>query len=123
MPVLIFKLHGAPPDEVEEVRALLHEKGIEFYETQAGMWGIGNAAIWLRDDKRRDEARAILDAYQMERAARVRDEHAALRKSGDLQSLWDRLRARPLAALIGLIFILFILYLSLAPFLNMGDWL
>jgi hypothetical protein len=123
MPVLLFKLRGAPPDEIEEVRALLHEKEIEFYETQAGMWGIGTAAIWLRDDKRRDEARALLDAYQAERAARARGEYAALRKSGKLKPMWDRLRARPLAAIIGLIFILFILYISLAPFLNMGGWL
>src|SRR5262245_3143621 len=123
MPVLLFRLHGALPDEVEEVRALLHAKEIEFYETQAGMWGIGTAAIWLRDGSRRDEARALLDAYQAERAVRLRDEYEALRKSGKLHTLWDRLRARPLAAIIGLIFILFLLYLSLAPFLHMGNWL
>jgi hypothetical protein len=123
MPVLLFKLNGAPPDEVEDMRALLHAEEIEFYETQAGMWGIGTAAIWLRDDSRLDEARALLGAYQMERAVRVRGEYAALKKAGKLQSLRDRVRARPLAAIIGLIFILFILYLSLAPFLNMRDWL
>jgi hypothetical protein len=123
MPVLLFKLRDAPADEVEDVRALLRAKEIEFYETQAGMWGIGAAAIWLHDESRRDEARSLLDAYQTERAARVRSEYEALRRDGKLQSLWDRLRARPLAALIGLIFILFILYLSLAPFLNMGEWL
>jgi hypothetical protein len=123
MPVLLFKFRGAPLDEIEDVRALLHEKEIEFYETQAGMWGIGTAAIWLRDNSRRDEARALLDAYQAERALRVRGEYEALKKAGKPQSLWNRLRARPLAAFIGLIFILLVLYLSLAPFLNMRDWL
>jgi hypothetical protein len=123
MPVLLFKLRGAPADEVEDMRALLHEKEIEFYETQAGMWGIGAAAIWLRDDSRLIEARALLDVYQTDRAQRVRSEYEALKQAGRLHSLWDRLRARPLAAIIGLIFILFILYISLAPFLNMGDWL
>jgi hypothetical protein len=123
MPVLLFKFRGAPLDEIEEVRALLHEKEIEFYETEAGMWGIGTAAIWLRDNSRRDEARALLDAYQAERALRVRGEYEALKKAGKPQRLWNRLRARPLAVFIGLLFILFILYLSLAPFLNMRDWL
>jgi hypothetical protein len=123
MPVLLFKFRGAPLDEIEDVRALLHEKEIEFYETQAGMWGLGTAAIWLRDNSRRDEARALLDAYQAERALRVRGEYEALKKAGKPQSLWNRLRARPLAAFIGLIFILLVLYLSLAPFLNMRDWL
>jgi hypothetical protein len=123
MPVLLLKFRGAPLDEIEEVRALLHEKEIEFYETQAGIWGIGTAAIWLRDDSRRDEARALLDAYQVERALRVRGEYEALKKTGQVQNLWQRLRARPFAAILGLIFILFILYLSLAPFLNMRDWL
>jgi hypothetical protein len=123
MPVLLFKLRDAPADEIEEVRALLQSKEIEFYETPAGMWGIGAPAIWLRDDKRREEARALLDAYQTERAVRMRSGYEALKKAGKLQSLWDRIRARPLAAISGLIFILFILYISLAPFLSMGDWL
>ncbi len=123
MPVLLFKLRNVPADEVEDVRALLRAEEIEFYETQAGMWGVGAEAIWLRDDSRLLEARALLDAYQAERAVRARGEYTALSKSGKLRILWQRLRARPMAAIIGLIFILFILYISLAPFLNMGDWL
>jgi hypothetical protein len=123
MPVLIFKLHGAPPDEVEEVRALLHANGIEFYETHAGNWGIGTAAMWLHDDSRLAEARSLLATYQAERALRVRQEYAAAKKSQPARSLRVRLLANPLAAIIGLLFILLVLYLSLAPFLNMRDWL
>jgi hypothetical protein len=119
MPVLLFKLTGAPEDEAEEVRELLHAHNIEFYETQSGRWAIGTAAIWLRDDSRLMEARSLLDEYQAQRVLRVREEYAASRKTGRLRSLL----ANPLAALLSLMFILLILYLSLAPFLNMRGWL
>ena len=123
MPVLLFRLRGAPDDEVEEMRALLHAHEIEFYETHAGNWGIGTAAIWLRDDTRLVEARTLLSDYQAQRALRMRSEYEAAKGSGTAPSLLNRLRANPLAAIIGLAFILFILYLSLAPFLNMRGWL
>ena len=122
MPVLLFRLRGAPEDEVEEMRALLREKGIGFYETQAGTWGIGTEAIWLRDETRLAEARALLDDYQAQRKARVRGEYEAARGQGR-RGFFVALRANPLAALLILAFILFILYISLAPFLNMRDWL
>jgi hypothetical protein len=123
MPVLLFKLRGAPADEVEEVRALLGAYGISFYETQAGHWGIGTAAIWLRDDGRYAEARTLLDEYQARRALRMRGEYEVARREGRTRGVLDVLRASPLAAIVALAFILFILYISLAPFLNMRDWL
>lgn len=123
MPVLLFKLRGAHSDEVDDVRALLDAQGIEFYETQAGAWGIGTEAIWLRDDSRLAEARMLLDEYQARRALRVRGEYEAARREGRVRGLLDVLRANPLAVLLALAFILFILYVSLAPFLNMREWL
>jgi hypothetical protein len=123
MPVLLFKLKGAHQDEVEDVRALLEANGIEFYETHAGAWGIGTHAIWLRDAGRLTEARVLLDEYQAQRALRVRGEYEAAKREGRVHGLLDVLRANPLAVLLALAFILFILYISLAPFLNMGEWL
>jgi hypothetical protein len=123
MAVLLFKLKGAHQDEVEDVRALLEANGIEFYETQAGAWGIGTHAIWLRDGSRLTEARALLDEYQAQRALRVRGEYEAAKREGRVRGLLDVLRANPLAVLLAVAFILFILYISLAPFLNMREWL
>ena len=115
-------MRGAPADEVEEVRALLQSNGIEFYETHAGFWGVGTEAIWLRDKALLAEARALLADYQSQRAQRARDEYQEARTQGG-RGLIAALLANPLPALIILLFILFILYLSLAPFLNMGEWL
>lgn len=52
MSKLLFKLRGVPDDEADEIRALLAEKQIEYYETSAGNWGISLPALWLQDDSR-----------------------------------------------------------------------
>ena len=48
MALLLFRLRNVPDDEADEVRHLLNENSIEFYETSAGNWGISMPAIWLR---------------------------------------------------------------------------
>ena len=50
MPSLLFKLKDVPDDEAEEVRQLLAAEDIEFYETEAGSFGLSFAAIWITDD-------------------------------------------------------------------------
>ena len=51
MPELLFKLRNVPDDEAEEVRQLLNDHEINFYETRAGGWGISMPGIWLPDDR------------------------------------------------------------------------
>ena len=76
MSKLLFKLRGVPDDEADEIRALLTEKQIEYYETSAGNWGISLPALWLQDDSRYSEAKELLDAYQIARTQRIRAEYA-----------------------------------------------
>ena len=40
MPLQLFNLRGVPEDEAEDIRQLLDEHEIEFYETSAGNWGV-----------------------------------------------------------------------------------
>ena len=40
MSKLLFRLRNVPDDEADEVRELLTQHSIEFYETGAGNWGI-----------------------------------------------------------------------------------
>ena len=56
---LLFNLQNVPEDEAEEVRALLHENEIRFYETQSGRWRIGLAGIWLPDGNQKLEAQSL----------------------------------------------------------------
>ena len=120
MPILLFRLNGVPEDEAEEVRALLDAHHIDFYETQAGRWGISVAAIWLRDedDHREEEARRLIDDYQERRSQSARADYAARRESGQAETLAERFRREPLRLLVYAAIILAILYFTLVPFLH-----
>lgn len=120
MPILLFRLNNVPEDEAEEVRALLTENGIDFYETHAGNWGVSTAAIWLRDASRLAEARTLLDAYQAERSRRVREEYRQSKVEGLNRELLHELKEHPVRLIVYLAVILAILYLSTTPFWNWG---
>lgn len=118
MATLLIKLNGAPDDEVAELRQLLNEHAIDFYETDAGRWGISVAALWLSDDAQLDEARSLVDGYQQQRAARARAEHEAQRQAGAHETLLSRFVKDPIKVLLYLLLIAAILYFSLMPFVG-----
>ncbi len=120
MPILLFRLNGVPADEADEVRALLDARHIDFYETQAGRWGISVAAIWLRDDdaEREEDARRLIDDYQQRRSESARADYAAQLQEGRAETLADRFRREPLRLLLYAAIILAIVYFTLAPFLH-----
>lgn len=119
MPKLLIKLNNIPDDEVQEIRHLLDENGIDFYETDAGRWGISLAGIWLRDEGVLPRAQELLHEYQLERAERVRDEYAARHQAGERDSILHRLFRTPLRIILYLLAILAILYLTLMPFVKL----
>lgn len=120
MPAKLFSLNGVPDDEAEDVRALLTASAIDFYETQAGNWGISAPAIWLRDESQFAQARALIDAYQCERLLRVREEYARRQKEGRNRTTIDVIRENPLRFLVYLAAILAVIYFSTKPFLDIG---
>jgi hypothetical protein len=121
MAALLFKLKGVSEEEAEEVRALLDANRLDYYETPGGNWGISVAAIWLRDEGRLSEARALIEEYQQGRALRVRVEHDRLREEGRLETFADRLRHHPLQVLFYLAIVGLILYFSIKPFFGLGS--
>lgn len=120
MAKLLFRLNGVPEDEAQEIRALLEENGVEFYETSAGRWGISLAAIWLRDNGEYERATALIDDYQQERFRRAREEYERLRREGRLEGLFARFRREPLRMLLYLLAIIAVLYLSILPVLHLA---
>jgi len=118
MAVKLFKLRHVPEDEAEEIRLLLLENGIDFYETEAGGWGISVPAIWIHDDNRLAQASALIDAYQQERTTRVRAEYRQLKDKGHHQTVADKIRQKPIQFILFFLMTLFILYVSLAPFID-----
>lgn len=123
MPVIAFRLNGVPEDEAEDVRALLAERGIDYYETSAGNWGVSLAAIWLRDESRLPEAREAIDRYQTERRSRIRGEFRRLKSERGVGVFLDSLRDHPLRSIVYLAIVLTVLYFSTVPFINLTDWL
>lgn len=96
MPTLLLNLRGVPEDEADEVRALLSEHHFDVYETPPNRWGISMGGIWLRDDARADEARALLAGYQEERRRRVRAEYEERLRRGEVETFVERFLQDPL---------------------------
>jgi hypothetical protein len=121
MAILLFKLNGVPQDEADEIRALLDEHAIDYYETDQGNWGISLAAIWLRDETQHGQAKALIDAYQQERYTLAREAYEARKQAGELETLLGRALRHPVRFLLYLLAILAVLYLSTIPFIKLGN--
>ena len=116
MATLLFKLNNVPEDEAAEVRELLQQQGFHTYETSAGFFGLGVAAIWLVNASDKPLAMEAIDAYQAERAIRMRAEYDARVARGEEPTLWDNIKASPLRFVGLLILLCFILSIMLLPF-------
>lgn len=112
MPAQLFNLRGVPDDEAEEIRALLQEHTIDFYETPAGNWGISMPSIWLNDELQLEQARTLIERYQQER------QHSG--REGRPRTLFAMVGEHPLRYLAYVALIALVLYISITPFLKMG---
>ena len=88
MSKILFRLNGVSEDEIEDVRELLTEHDIDFYETPPGNWGISMPAIWVKEEEQFDKAKALLDAYQSERSMRVKNEMNRLKQAGEQKNFY-----------------------------------
>ncbi|QCF26983.1 DUF6164 family protein [Hydrocarboniclastica marina] len=120
MPELLFKLRNVPDDEAQEVRAILDEHGIRYYETSEGNWKIAVPALWLADTSQLAQARELVAAYQAARFRRAREEHEQAIIEGKAPTLWSLVRRNPWRALLYVAGVAVILYLSVMPFIGLG---
>jgi len=107
MAKLLLNLRNVPDDEADDVRALLDDHGIAYYETSPGFWNISLGGIWVREDAAFAEAKRVMAEYQAQRAVRVRAENEAARQDGTAGTFWTLLRNEPvrvLSAVLGIIF-------------------
>lgn len=121
MAKLIFKLKSVPDDEADDVKNLLTDNKIDFYETPPGNWKISMHGLWLKNEAEYDQAKALIDEYQLERGQRIRLETQQKIESGEFETLFQRLLSRPVQFIGILAIILFILYVSIMPFLGMAQ--
>ena len=116
MAYLIFKLKYVTQEEVDEVRQLLTDHDIPYYETGAGLFGTSVAGLWVCDEKQQDIAKTLLKEYAEQRQQRVQSEYRHQRELGEIETIWQRFIAHPLRVLLAFGAIAFILYFSLVPF-------
>ncbi len=110
MSVLLFKLNGVSDEEAHEVRELLDEHHIDYYETDAGRWGISVAALWLRDKEQLDHSKSLLAEYQRQRSSQYREPPLPLA---------TRFKQAPLQHLLLIAAIAAIAYISIVPFVTL----
>lgn len=116
MAKLLFHLRGVPDDEADSVRHLLEEQTIEFSETNAGILGIGTAAIWVVKPDEFDHAKNLVKAYQKQRYDQARSEYEHDKKTGKTPTLADAMRNNPIRLIGFLVASALLIYLVLLPF-------
>jgi hypothetical protein len=115
MAKLLLNLRNVLDDEADDVRAMLHAHGIEFYETQPSRWGISYGGIWLGNDGDEAPAKRFMADYQATRRARVRAEVEAARRDGTAETFATVWRAQPGRVLLTALAILVLLALVALP--------
>lgn len=120
MTILLFSLRGVPEDEADEVRDLLTQEAIDFYETSAGNWGMSMPALWLRDNNQLTEARQLLSAYQQERLIKARADYELAKQSGQLKSSWQTFLDHPLRYSAYLLAMVLVAYVSVKLLFEIG---
>lgn len=113
---LLFKLAQVPDDEAAEIRALLDEHQIHYYETDAGFFRVGLDAIWLADGSQEERARELMRGYQAERLVRQKENYAQLVEAGQVPSVWQGFRAQPIRFIALVVAIIFVAALTVVPF-------
>lgn len=115
MSKLLLNLRHVPDDEAADVRKLLDEHAIAWYETDPGNWWISAGGIWVKDDADFPRAKQVMAVYQSERAVAAREAHAADVREGRAETLGDRVRADPAGVAVRVFGMLLILALMALP--------
>ncbi len=116
MAVLLMDLRYVPEDEVIEVRQLLEDEGLAFYETPPSFWGVSAGAIWLYHEADKPRADEVLARYQQARAEKARSEYQRKLAAGEIDSFAQRLLRHPIRSLVLIAIILFVAFISVQPF-------
>ncbi|MEE9352193.1 MAG: DUF6164 family protein [Thiotrichaceae bacterium] len=120
MAVQIFRLRNVAEDEAEEVRVLLAEHDLEFYETPGGNWGVSMPALWLVDDEQTEVAKALIAEYQEKRFTEARGEYERLKLEGKQRTFLDNFRDNPGQFIFYLAGIVALIYITTMPFIDAG---
>ncbi len=120
MTILFFSLRGVPGDEADDVRQLLDDHEIGFYETSAGNWGISMPAIWLYQAEDLEKARLLFNDYQIQRTLTQRTLYEQAKAEGQSSGFFSHNLKQPLRFLGYSSVACLILYVSLKWLFELG---
>ncbi|NLQ18864.1 hypothetical protein HGG82_14750 [Marinomonas sp. M1K-6] len=112
MATLVFRLKYVPDEEADDIRQLLTDHDIAFYETTAGRWQVSMVGLWVKDKEQATQALALIREDQMARAQTMRPITLGQWVLGYLQHA----RQNPAEAFFTLVAVLLILGISIIPF-------
>ena len=119
MTKLFFNMHGVPEDEIQDVRELCETHEFDVYETEVGRWGIGLAAIWLKNDDQLTAAKELLNEYQKARYENAQEDRAKISELSIAEGLYVKFKQDPNQFALTLIGLAAVLGLTLYPFLSL----
>ena len=64
MSKLLMNLRNVPDDELADVRAMLDEHRIAYYETKPSRWGISFGGVWVAEASDFAEAKRLMAVYR-----------------------------------------------------------
>lgn len=111
-------LKNVPLDEAQDVRELLEKNFIDYYETPGGNWGFSVEAIWLKNEDQLQQARQLLDEYQVQLTKKAQEEYRELKEQGQVETLFDKIKHEPIKVILYTAAFLAVLYISLKPYLG-----
>jgi Family of unknown function (DUF6164) len=120
MAILLFSLRGVPEDEAYEVRQLLTENDILFYETSAGNWGISMPALWLPNETHLEKARRVLNHYQQQRHLTQRQLYLVHKQAGHHKTICDSFKEKPLLFTLYCLCMGLTIYISIRILMELG---
>ena len=109
-----------PEDEAQDIRELLADNEIDYYETSAGVMGISMPALWLKTENQLETARQLIDDYQEQRAHKAQDEYKNRKEEGTSRSILDLFKEDPGRFIGYSIAIIVLVYFSVILFINLG---
>ncbi len=116
---LVFPLHNVTIEEADEVRLLLRENEILFYETDSGIFGTSIAGIWVNDETQSEYAKSLLDEYSASRSIRMREKFEQEKLAGEAETLWYRFKTRPFWFLTAMFFLAVVVFITTVPFVTL----
>ncbi len=121
MTIKLFSLKGVPQDEAKDIRELLNQNDIDYYETPGGLWGLSVPAIWLKNEDQLRAAYPLIEKYQADRRLKAKQEYESSKKEGHINAIIHKLMEDPIHFLVYLAIIIIVLYFSIKPFLYFGE--